>query len=219
MAGRSRARAPIATTPRLFIMIKEPRRGQVKTRLASQIGAGPALRFFRANVAATITRLRHDPRWRLVLAITPDERRSSPAWPASVARAGQGVGDLGARMERLMEQARPGHALIIGSDIPGITTSHVARALDLLERHDLVLGPSDDGGFWLIGVNRRMRPRGRLAGVRWSGPHAMGDTLQRCAGLRVAFADELRDVDTAEDYMATGAADCRLALGAPAPLS
>jgi rSAM/selenodomain-associated transferase 1 len=198
-------------------MLKEPRRGRVKTRLAQQIGAGAALRFYRANVMATITRLRRDPRWRLVLAVAPDASIASRAWPAGVPRVAQGGGDLGARMERLFAKAHPGPALIIGGDIPGITARDIAHALDRLKRQDVVLGPAADGGFWLIAARRGVRFGGRLAGVRWSGPHAMGDTLWRCAELRVGFAATRRDVDGAEDYAATGASNCRLLRGAPWP--
>jgi hypothetical protein len=91
---------------------------------------------------------------------------------------------------------------IIGSDIPAITRAHIARAFALLGRNDFVFGPARDGGYWLIGARRRPRlPPGLLAGVRWSTAHALDDSLATLpAGARVAFLEELEDVDDGAAY-------------------
>jgi glycosyltransferase A (GT-A) superfamily protein (DUF2064 family) len=97
----------------------------------------------------------------------------------------------------------PGPVAVIGTDLPGLGPRHLAEAFRLLGRHDAVLGPATDGGYWLIGLgNRRAVPPGLLAGVRWSTEHALADTLARLGHLNVGFAATLRDVDTAEDLRA-----------------
>ena len=101
-------------------------------------------------------------------------------------------------MARLLDIGGP--VLVIGSDIPGIGRAHVARAARALGGHDAVLGPATDGGFWLIGwAGRRRLGEDALAAVRWSGPHAMADTMARLPAGRVALVDVLRDVDEAAD--------------------
>jgi len=194
-------------------MVKAPRPGRVKTRLARDIGEIAAVRFHRHNTAAVIRRLR-DPRWRLVLAVTPETARAARWWPQDLPRISQGQGDLGARMAHVFAQAGSGPALIVGSDIPGITPGRIAAALCALRGADAVIGPAPDGGYWLIGLRRGPGPRGLFDGVRWSGPHARADTIAslEARGLRVALADELSDVDDAASYRAAAAGDARVVL-------
>lgn len=122
----------------------------------------------------------------------------------------QGTGDLGTRMQRLLDTAPPGPAIIIGSDIPDITTRHIADAFERLRDHDAVFGPAPDGGYWLVGLRRVPRVPRIFADVRWSGPHALSDTLANLSGFRVALAAELADVDDLASYTRLSAANCRL---------
>jgi hypothetical protein len=90
----------------------------------------------------------------------------------------------------------------VGSDIPGVRAADVAAAFRALDgRADAVFGPAEDGGYWLVGLGPR-RPRDPFRGVRWSGPHALADTLANCRGRRVALLRRLRDVDDAADLAA-----------------
>ena len=132
-------------------MVKEPRPGRVKTRLAREIGAVRAAWWYRHQCARLIRRLGRDPRWRLVLALAPDaEGLTSRVWPAGVQRLPQGRGDLGQRMLGLLAQA-PRRAVLVGSDIPGIGTRQIAKAFHALGPAEVVFGPAEDGGYWLIG--------------------------------------------------------------------
>jgi glycosyltransferase A (GT-A) superfamily protein (DUF2064 family) len=63
-----------------------------------------------------------------------------------------------------------------------------------------VFGPADDGGYWLIGLSRRPRLLRPFAGVRWSTPHALADTLANLRGRPVALLPALSDVDTPADF-------------------
>jgi uncharacterized protein len=202
----------MAEVAHVFLMVKAPARGRVKTRLAREIGEGESLRFYRHNTRAVIARLRRDPRWRLVLAVSPQPARHARWWPRALPRVAQVGGDLGARMAHIFSRGGPGPTLVIGSDIPGITATCVASALRSLRGHDAVIGPAPDGGYWLLGLRRPPPPLGMLDGVRWSGPHAMPDTLAnlQASGFRVALTDELSDVDDAASYRAEGGANMRL---------
>lgn len=183
----------------LAILVKEPRPGRVKTRLARDIGAIEAAWWFRHQAGALLRRLGRDPRWCTVLAVSPDtEGLASRVWPAHLPRLPQGRGDLGARMGRVLAALAPGPAIVIGADIPAIRPAHVAEAFRLLGRHDAVIGPAEDGGFWLFGLRRpRPLPPGLFRSVRWSTPHALADTLAGLGGLSVGFAARLPDVDDA----------------------
>ena len=148
----------------------------------------------------TLMRLGRDPRWRAVLAVSPDSDASAPFWPRGIERLPQGSGDLGMKMQRLFRRLPSGPAIIVGSDIPAIKASDIARAFRLLGNGDAVLGRAPDGGYWLVGLRRSPRVLAPFANVRWSGPHALADTLRNLQGRRVAFAATLGDVDTAKDY-------------------
>ena len=81
-----------------------------------------------------------------------------------------------------------------------------------LGAHDAVFGPAEDGGFWLVGFRRPRPLSSAFTDVRWSGPHALEDTLANLAGARIAFAPTLSDVDTGADYRRLCSAAERLIL-------
>ena len=184
--------------PSLILMVKEPRPGRVKTRLGRDLGMTSAAWWFRHQTKALIRRLR-DPRWEIVLAVAPDRAgMESRIWPAELSRIAQGSGDLGDRMARVMA-ATSGPTVLIGSDIPAITKVHIARAFKALGQAQSVIGPSPDGGFWLIGLKHpASTPSNMFSGVRWSHPETRADTLPTLP-QPVSFIDSLSDVDTVDD--------------------
>ncbi len=182
------------------MMVKEPRPGRVKTRLGREIGMTDAAWWFRHQVRRLLREL-DDPRWQLILAVSPDHTGlTSRAWPGHLPRVQQGPGDLGQRMARVMRIMPPGPVCVIGADIPGLRASHIARAFAKLGSHDAVFGPAEDGGFWLVGLKRTAPPPPRFfQDVRWSTQYTLDDSLASIGNMRVAFADTLGDVDTAAD--------------------
>ncbi len=184
----------------LIIMVKEPRPGRVKTRLGKDIGMVDAAWWFRHQTRSLIRRLR-DPRWRITLAVSPDrEGLCSRAWPADLHRVRQGRGNLGDRMGRLLRSAPMGPVCLIGADIPGITRRHIAQSFHALGRDQMVFGPAPDGGYWLVGAQRfKALPAGLFRDVRWSTEHALSDTLATVPQHRLAFLEQLSDVDTLDD--------------------
>jgi rSAM/selenodomain-associated transferase 1 len=187
----------------LVIMAKLPVAGRVKTRLAAEIGATEAVRFYRGLLSDTVRRLAGDRRWHTWIALTPDGAvdRFAPPAPRSATIIPQGTGSLGERMQRLMDRLPPGPAVIIGSDIPGITRSDVAAAFRALGSADAVFGPAADGGYWLVGQRRLPRNIKLFCNVRWSSEHALADTLMNVASRRVALLRTIADLDDRADYL------------------
>jgi len=174
----------------LVLFVRAPQLGRGKRRLAQAIGDVATVRFERLMLVILLRRLARDRRWRLRIAVTPDNaRRRARHWRVEV--TGQGGGDLGLRMRRALAACPPGPVVLVGGDIPALAPRHIAAA--------------QDGGFWLVGARRPRQPPRLFEGVRWSSPYALGDTL---AGLprriTVGFVDRLEDIDDAEAY-------CRLA--------
>lgn len=185
----------------LVVFAKAPVLGAVKTRLAAAIGDAEALAFYRACLAGLLDRVSGDGRWDTLVAATPDGAAAAPGmWPGRPRLLPQGNGDLGRRMARPLARASPDRpVVIVGSDIPELGAGDVAAAFAALRDHDLVVGPSRDGGYWLIGASRPP-PDGLFDGVRWSSPTARADTLRNASGLSVATLRELEDVDDAPSY-------------------
>lgn len=185
-------------------MVKEPRPGRVKSRLGRETGMTSAAWWFRHQVRGLLCRL-EDPRWDLVLAVTPDrEGLRSRVWPAHLPRLPQGRGNLGDRMARALASSHSGPVCVIGADIPGIRRDHIVRAFGALGDHEAVLGPAPDGGYWLIGLkNARPPPKSMFLNVRWSSEHAMTDTVRSLGDMSIAFVETLRDVDTVADLRMT----------------
>lgn len=186
----------------LVIMAKAPRAGLVKTRLARSIGVAEATRTYRTILGSTLRRLGRDPRWETWVAVAPDVAIADPVWPEDVHTIAQGRGNLGAKMQRMFHVLPEGPVAIIGTDIPDIPNASIANAFSALGSSNCVIGPAPDGGYWLIGQRRRPRVLKLFEGVRWSGPHAMADTLANMQKQNVATLEERDDVDTVSDYLA-----------------
>ena len=186
----------------LVLFIRAPQLGAGKRRLARAIGDVATVRFEWLMLALMLRRLAGDRRWHLRIAVTPNiARRQASRWRRGIDAMGQGGGDLGIRMRRALASCPPGPVVLVGGDIPALAARHVATAFRLLGRHDLVFGPAEDGGFWLVGARRSPLLPPLFEKVRWSGPYALADTL---AGLplrvTVGSVDRLEDVDDGEAY-------------------
>jgi len=185
----------------LVVFMRAPRLGRVKRRLARDIGAVAAWRFHRITAARLLRRLARSDGWRCWLAVTPDRdvaaagRWAGRPWQALP----QGPGDLGQRMGCVMADLPPGPVVIVGADIPDLTAVHVAAAFRRLGDHDWVIGPAEDGGYWLIGARRRPHLRLPFEGVRWGGAYALADTLAGLGQASVAELEVLSDVDRGAD--------------------
>ena len=187
----------------LILMGKPPLIGRVKTRLSDDIGAVPAVQFYRQSVTRLLHRLDLPREWSLRLAVnaSPDEHYA--CWPDHVRRMGQGEGSLGDRMKYVLDSLPPGPVVIIGTDSPQVEPRHIREAFTALGAADAVFGPAEDGGYWLIGLARRKPAPALFDNVQWSTPYALDDTLMSLPeDFRIRMLEELIDVDTGEDLSA-----------------
>lgn len=185
----------------LVVFGRSPVVGRVKRRLGRSEGAVEAARIYRVLITGLLRRVSGDPRWRCWLYL---DRVSATAdcdgWRRGLSRRAQGRGDLGARMGRPFRELPPGPVVLIGTDIPDLRPAHIARAFAALGRGDAVFGPASDGGFWLVGLRRRPRVLELFAGVDWSAPQTLDQTLASLPeGTRVEIIDTLSDIDDADD--------------------
>lgn len=185
----------------MFAKYWEP--GAVKTRLAETLGEQPAARIYRAFVETLLRRLT-EVGDRQVLAFSPSDRetafqRGAENWELQPQLA---VGDLGARMQHFFESAiRDGyrHVVLIGSDSPDLPLALLAQAFDQLHDYPVVLGPSLDGGYYLVGAADRVPPI--FDDMPWSSPRLWERTTARLAEHQCRFAElpAWYDVDTVAD--------------------
>ena len=113
----------------------------------------------------------------------------------------QGTGDIGQRMSRAFQNLGRGPIVLIGGDIPGVNPLHIQKAFEELKRSDIVFGPANDGGFWLVGMRQVRCPQNLFQNVRWSTEFALSDTLANIPEAKVGFVDTMSDVDTAADLL------------------
>jgi rSAM/selenodomain-associated transferase 1 len=184
----------------LVIMARAPVMGRVKSRLAADIGLVTATSFYRHELSRLVRILGQDPRWGTTLAVTPDSSAGASFRSGHLPPIAQGRGDLGERMGRIMRAMPPGPVVIVGSDVPQLGPGHIARAFAALGAADAVFGPASDGGYYLVGLRRVPRVPNAFCDVRWSGPHALCDTLANLEGLTTAFLEPLGDIDTGDDW-------------------
>jgi len=180
--------------PTLIVFARAPAIGVGKTRLARDVGRVEAWRVYRGLVADLLRRL-GDPRWRLVVRLSPDRSGRPSGWPTGLAREAQGSGGLGQRLERAFMAHARGPVAVIGADAPEVTRERIARAFKALRRTGAVFGPAEDGGFWLMALSVRRARRAGLAGVRWSSPHALADTVAALGGAPPVYLEALIDID------------------------
>jgi rSAM/selenodomain-associated transferase 1 len=184
----------------LVVFVRAPIAGQVKTRLAATLGADDACALYRAFVEDTLAMARQLDGVELELAVAgPLDHPDVVAWSRGAALVAQPSGDLGARMAASIDRhVAQGRAVcVIGSDAPQLGAERVARAFDVLRAHEVVVGPSTDGGYWLIGARRRVPEL--LVEMRWSTPVVLETTLARLVGRSHAVIDEAFDVDEPDD--------------------
>ena len=183
----------------ICVFAKPPRPGDAKTRLIPTVGADGSAALADAFLQDTWLIMRQLPWARAVIASTdplhPKLLGGSPeVWL-------QGEGDLGARIERILRRAlsATGFAIAIGADSPGLPSRVLEKARFAMREADGVIGPCEDGGFYLLGLRRC--PIGLLKDITWSGACTCEEVLARLqlAGMNVAILDPWFDVDRPED--------------------
>ncbi len=185
----------------LLIFIKNPALGKVKTRLAKTVGAYNALKIYQHLLERTneITEEAEADKFLYYNDFIPTSDNWSPMEYTKSIQRGPTLGDKMelAFSERFEEGYR--RVLLIMPDCPKLNESHIDRAFNQLETHDLVIGPSTDGSFYALGMNR---PIAEIFAVRKSESDSPAAGVLQAAeklGLKVFRLPELTDVDLEED--------------------
>lgn len=180
------------TVSTLLVIAKEPRPGQVKTRLVPPLTYDDAARLAAAALRDTLDAVCRSPARRRILAFEGDPTAWRPAGWEAVA---QPAGGLDVRLVAAFGAAR-GPALLVGMDTPQLRPAHLC-AFDP-RRFDAALGPASDGGYWAIGFADPGVAGMAIRGVPMSTDHTGAVQLARlrALGLRVQLLDRLTDVDT-----------------------
>jgi rSAM/selenodomain-associated transferase 1 len=195
-----------AAKRQLGMLAKYWARGAVKTRLAADSGTDWAARLYRCFVTTLAARLASFPARRTVAFWPPSRaaefrRAIGPAWELEP----QIEGDLGTRMQHYFHHAlgtgqqQTRSAVLIGSDSPTIPTAVIEQAFTLLEQYPAVLGPTRDGGYYLVGLARLVPDM--FDGIAWSTPQVWEQTTSRlnAQGLPYSTLPMWYDVDTVDD--------------------
>lgn len=190
-------------TDTLLVVAKQPLAGQTKTRLCPPLTKEQAAALYDCFLRDTLDLMRKVPGVRLVIGFLPENaedyfRQIAP----DMTLVPQQGASLGERLDRLLTLALAGgseSAVVMDSDSPTLPADYLSQAFVVLKEVDVVLGPTRDGGYYLIGM-KRPHPH-LLRQVRMSTPHVLADTLAlaESAGLTTALLPAWYDIDTIED--------------------
>ena len=185
------------------LFAKKPAPGAVKTRLQSHLSASEATRLYEAMLLDCATALHATRAVIKVIAFAPTDAEATlhglllPI--GSFEYAPQSEGDLGQRMEGLMQWAfaRAERVVLVGSDSPSLPARYIDEGLALLREKEVVLGPSTDGGYYLVG--RRKGESRIFQDVAWSTGMVFEQTLARLGTQTLGLLPPWYDVDTPAD--------------------
>ena len=195
---------PTSNRPTILLFIKIPKPGFVKTRLAKSLGDDGACAIYRQLVAHTLSQIPAD--WPLRIHFAPSEsQQEMTTWlGAQYNFVPQPDGDLGHRLQVACEQAfaekEAAGVILLGGDCPGLTTAHLNQCAQHLHSEKPVIGPSEDGGYWLLGLPS---PNPELfQNIAWSTPQVLPATLALLEkkGTPPLHLETLFDVDDQGSY-------------------
>jgi len=184
----------------LIIFVKNPVIGKVKTRLAKSIGQQEAMNVYLRLLDYTRQSVKNVNA--SIYIYYSDRIETGDLWPtATHNKALQSGSDLGERMLNAFEEVLKQHskAVLIGSDCPEINAEIINAAINSLSTHDCCIGPSHDGGYYLIGMKKAYPPLFR--NIEWSQPSVYQYTIRKMASSRLSRHELpiLHDLDDQED--------------------
>lgn len=186
-------------TDALLIFTRNPELGKVKTRLAKTIGDQKALEIYKDLLLHTMKVTKNLDCDKFVFYDKKIE--ISDLWTAILykKRIQSGV-DLGVRMHNAFQQLfKLGYenCIIVGSDLPDLQNLHINEAFSKLKFNDVVIGPADDGGYYLLGL-KKMIPS-LFKNKNWGTDTVLSNTLKDLENYKIEFTETLNDIDTFED--------------------
>ncbi len=190
----------------LILFGRYPQPGRTKTRLIPALGptgAAAVQKRLTEQIMGTARVVSAQTGVNLMFCYDGGNRQKLGDWLdlKRVACIPQATGDLGDRMRAAIAgafQRGAEHVILIGTDIPELSSAILKDAFQQIRRHDLVIGPSTDGGYWLVGMNR---PADIFNGIPWSTPAVLKQTLTRARRMemRIHLLDPLSDLDEPGD--------------------
>lgn len=186
----------------VIVFVKNIKLGKVKTRLAKTIGNQGAFEVYSELVKVTENAVKH---LQVDKRVYFSENILEDSWHGFKKYAQQGE-NLGARMKNAFAKAfADGYEriVLIGSDLPDITTSPINKGLERLKKDDIVFGPAEDGGYYLIGLSKMQTKV--FENKPWSKPELLQDTKSELDTLKIRYSilEPLNDIDTFEDLVAS----------------
>jgi rSAM/selenodomain-associated transferase 1 len=186
-----------------ILLLKFPRKGEVKARLARQLGEDLVVDLYRNFILDMLSTLEVLGVRHAISYFPPGSLDPLSEWlsrPLSY-HPQRGRDHPERLMNTFIDAFSRGEerVLVLASDVPDITPAVIAEACASLEQKDAVLGPSPDGGYYLIGFRREVFREGAFRGIAWSTERAFSDTMSRLNGLSVHLLPLWPDVDTASD--------------------
>ena len=203
LAGLYPTRGQTAPAGRLVLAFaKAPRAGEVKTRLAVGIGSEAAADLYATMASNALERLRSRTYDLFVCYDPPSAAAEVQIWlGVEVTLTPQAEGDLGRRMWCALRDGLEiaSQVCVVGTDVPDLDAALVDQAFDGLSEADMVIGPADDGGYYLLALQRPIPEL--FEGIPWSTSEVLDRTLDVAHGLNLTVRTlrTLRDVDTAAD--------------------
>jgi uncharacterized protein len=188
----------------IIIMAKQPRPGKTKTRLCPPFTPDSAAALFEALLKDTIHLVNGQPGVQLAVAISPPEAMGyfqsiTPPGALLLPVEGANIGEcLEKALAELLGMGFP-KAIALNADGPSLPPAYLAQAVQALDEHEVVLGPDEDGGYYLIGFRGECAPV--FHDVLWSTDQVLQKTLAHTArlGVKTALLPEWYDVDTPAD--------------------
>jgi rSAM/selenodomain-associated transferase 1 len=191
-------------TRHLVVFAKNPISGEVKTRLHARYSPVQAASIYRAFILDTVRLVDDLPEVERHIAYTPQNaaKEFKSLIPANWQLFPQQGADLGTRMNHAIQHCLhlgASSVIIIGTDIPSLPEDHITQAFQLLEQKDLVLGPSTDGGYYLIGLTG-LAPQ-VFQDISWSTREVFSQTIEKIStlGLSLGLVPPWYDVDSPDE--------------------
>lgn len=184
----------------IIIFIKNPIAGQAKTRLAAEVGGEKAMAIYKSLLAytRTVSLMVNAERYLYYSGEILDDEWDVSSFNKKL----QSGKDLGARMSNAFKEVLSTNdkVLIIGSDCPQLNLMTISKAFSELDSHDHVIGPSKDGGYYLLGM-KSYNPE-VFTGIDWSTDAVCNQTIQKInlSDRTYGLIEELSDVDYKEDW-------------------
>lgn len=187
------------TNNALIIFTRNPQLGKVKTRLASTIGDEKALEIYKELLLHTMETTRNlegD-----VFVFYDKKIEENDIWPnETYHKFVQSGEDLGEKMQNAFQKLfdlNYQNCIIIGSDLFDLNEKLISDAFQILDLNDVVIGPAEDGGYYLLGL-KKIIPE-IFKNKKWGTSSVFADTLKDLENLKIDYTKKLNDIDTFED--------------------